>query len=104
MKKLELTCVVTKDNGEDYCSLCLELNVASQGSTVPEARRMLKEAVLLYVETSLEENLPIMRPVSPEDNPLISEKDKVKDVFKMVVSLKTKANAQITGLKAATGN
>jgi len=46
-----------------YTALCLELDVASQGVSVPAAKESLLEAVTLYLETALESNLPWLRPV-----------------------------------------
>ena len=46
-----------------YTSLCPELDVASQGQTVQQARDALLEAVTLYLETALENNLPWLRPI-----------------------------------------
>jgi predicted RNase H-like HicB family nuclease len=40
--------------GNLYSALCLELDVASQGRSVEEAKRNLKEAVELYLETIYE--------------------------------------------------
>ncbi len=51
-----------------YTSLCLELDVASQGETIREAKDALLEAVTLYLETAFESNLPYLRPVPPEAN------------------------------------
>ncbi len=46
---MELTAVIKK--GEKmYVALCPELDVVSQGSTVGEALKNLKEAVGLYIE------------------------------------------------------
>jgi predicted RNase H-like HicB family nuclease len=39
-----------EDNG--YVALCSELDIASQGDTVEEARANLKEAVELFLETA----------------------------------------------------
>lgn len=43
------TAIVEKE-GDGYVSLCPELDVASQGSTVEEATANLKEAVQLFLE------------------------------------------------------
>ena len=40
--------------GDGYVALCPELDVASQGDTVEEARRNLQEAVELFLETASE--------------------------------------------------
>jgi len=37
-----------------YSAVCLELNVASQGKTIKEAKKNLQEAVELYLEDVLE--------------------------------------------------
>ena len=49
---------------EGYSSLCIELDVASQGDTKEEVKQNLLEAVTLYLETAIESNLPLIRPVS----------------------------------------
>lgn len=43
------TAIVEKE-GDGYVSLCPELDVASQGTTVEEAMANLKEAVQLFLE------------------------------------------------------
>lgn len=54
VKELILTMVVRKER-ERYSSWCPELDVASQGDTVEEARRNLREAVELHVEVMIQE-------------------------------------------------
>lgn len=49
-KELILTVVIKKEHGE-YSSWCPELDIASQGDTLEEARKNLQEAVELHVET-----------------------------------------------------
>jgi len=50
MKRLQLTGLLERE-GDGYVSLCPELDVASQGSTVEEALANLREAVELFLET-----------------------------------------------------
>jgi predicted RNase H-like HicB family nuclease len=51
-----LTAVIEKeDNG--YVALCSELDVASQGDTIEEARKNLREAVELFLETASSEEI-----------------------------------------------
>ncbi|MBE3099540.1 MAG: type II toxin-antitoxin system HicB family antitoxin [Planctomycetes bacterium] len=38
--------------GDGYVALCLELDVASQGGSIEEARDNLREAVELFLETA----------------------------------------------------
>ena len=52
--------VVQKEN-EQYISLCLELNISSQGKTIEEAVSNLKEAVELHIERE-GIALPLKRP------------------------------------------
>ena len=44
-----LTAIIERE-GEDYVALCPELDVASQGATVNEARDNLTEALELFFE------------------------------------------------------
>jgi predicted RNase H-like HicB family nuclease len=48
-KTLELSAVVWRENAV-YVALCPEFDVASQGKSVEEALRNLKEALELYLE------------------------------------------------------
>jgi predicted RNase H-like HicB family nuclease len=53
--KQKLTVIIEKEN-DGYVALCPELDIASQGDTVEQARDNLKEALELFFETaSLEE-------------------------------------------------
>lgn len=47
----KLTAIIEKE-GEGYTSLCPELDIASQGATVPEARDNLREALELFFSTA----------------------------------------------------
>ncbi len=51
MKRLQLTALLERE-GDGYVSLCPELDVASQGTTVEEALANLREAVELFLETA----------------------------------------------------
>ncbi len=44
--------VIIEREGSGYVSLCPELDIASQGDSVEEARANLKEAVELFFETA----------------------------------------------------
>ena len=52
-KELIVTVVIKKEQGK-YTSWCPELDVASQGETLEEARMNLQEAVELHVETMID--------------------------------------------------
>ena len=49
MRTDTFTAILEKE-GDWYVALCPELDVASQGRTVEEARAMLKEAVEIFLE------------------------------------------------------
>lgn len=49
--KYNLTAIIEKE-GDGYVSLCPELDVASQGDTIEQARSNLVEALELFFETA----------------------------------------------------
>lgn len=53
MKNYQLTAVIERE-GEGYVALCPELDVASQGNSIEEARANLQEAVELFFEHASE--------------------------------------------------
>ncbi len=53
MRKFHLHNLIEKED-EIYSAVCLELNVASQGKTIAEAKKNLQEAVELYLEDVFE--------------------------------------------------
>ncbi|MGO9374918.1 MAG: type II toxin-antitoxin system HicB family antitoxin [Syntrophobacteraceae bacterium] len=50
MKK-QLTAIIERE-GDGYVSLCPELDIASQGDTIEEARNNLREAIELFFEAA----------------------------------------------------
>jgi predicted RNase H-like HicB family nuclease len=56
MRTIRFTALIEKE-GDGFVALCPELDIASQGGTVKEARAMLKEAVELFYECASEEEL-----------------------------------------------
>ncbi len=48
---MKLSAIIQREN-EGYVSLCPELDVASQGDTVEEAKSNLKEALDLFFESA----------------------------------------------------
>jgi len=52
----KLTAIIEKEN-DGYVSLCPELDIASQGDTVEQARDNLKEALELFFETASQEEI-----------------------------------------------
>ncbi len=49
MKSETFTAILNKE-GDQYVALCPELDIASQGATVEQAKANLKEAVELFLE------------------------------------------------------
>ena len=47
----QVTAIIERE-GDGYVALCAELDIASQGATVAEARENLKEALELFFETA----------------------------------------------------
>ena len=47
----QMTAIIERE-GKGYIALCPELDIASQGDTVDEARNNLKEALELFFETA----------------------------------------------------
>lgn len=50
---LRLTAIIERE-GDDYVSLCPELDIASQGGSIEEARANLVEALTLFFESASE--------------------------------------------------
>ncbi|MGA2032554.1 MAG: type II toxin-antitoxin system HicB family antitoxin [Thermoguttaceae bacterium] len=47
----QLTAIIERE-GDKYASLCPELDIASQGSTIEAARENLREAIELFLESA----------------------------------------------------
>ena len=52
----QLTAVIERE-GDGYVSFCPELDIASQGTTIQEARENLREALELFFETASSEEV-----------------------------------------------
>lgn len=61
MDMFVFTGILWKEDDE-YSALCPELDVASQGKTLAEARKNLLEAASLHLEGSFEDGLPYLHP------------------------------------------
>jgi len=53
---MKLTAIIERE-GKGYVSLCPELDIASQGGSVEEARDNLREALELFFETASNEEI-----------------------------------------------
>jgi len=54
--RYRLTAIIERE-GDGYVALCPELDIASQGDTVEEARRNLEEALELFFECASKEEI-----------------------------------------------
>ncbi|MEG4144723.1 type II toxin-antitoxin system HicB family antitoxin [Microcoleus sp. Pol12B5] len=71
----QLTAIIERE-GDGYVSLCPELDIASQGDNIEEARRNLIEALELFFETAdaseiknrLHSDRPSLQPTKYSDN------------------------------------
>ncbi len=86
------TGIIWKEEHE-FSALCPELDVASQGKTLVEARKNLLEAAALHLEGSFEDGLPYLRPVPAEEDPRNSYPAEALEIFKFKVDVAIKAYA-----------
>ena len=47
---LDLSCIITKEKENMFCAWCPEMEIASDGRTIEEAKNNQKEAIELYIE------------------------------------------------------
>lgn len=86
------TGLVVKE-GKRFTSLCPELDVASEGDTVKEATNNLIEAVTLYLETSIEANLPYLRPLPWSEDPRSISPESIVSTFNLKVDFQINVHA-----------
>jgi len=86
MSKFVFTGIILQEE-DGYSSLCIDLDIASQGDTPEEAKFNLIEAVTLYLESAIDSNLPFIRPVPEEENPLRTNPSRVLESFNINVDL-----------------
>lgn len=83
--------LVREDEG--YSALCPELDVASQGATLEEAKSMLLEAATLHLEGTIEDGLPYLRPIPSSEDPRIILPSHVVATFRFKVDVRVHAYA-----------
>jgi predicted RNase H-like HicB family nuclease len=57
MRNLQPFTAIIEREGDQYVALCPELDIASQGDTVEQARLNLKEALELFFETASQQEI-----------------------------------------------
>jgi predicted RNase H-like HicB family nuclease len=85
--RLEFTGAIFKED-KWFVSLCLELDVASQGRTALQAKKMLAEAVSLYLESCFENNSPYLRPVPAKEDPRRNPTANLVEIFPLKAEFK----------------
>lgn len=90
--KFIFSAVIVKEI-DGFSGLCIDVDVASDGDTLKETKKNLVEAVNLYLETAIENNLPVIRPVPREENPTFTRPDDIQESFKIKVDLEVFAYA-----------
>ena len=90
--KFIFTGVLLKENSS-ISGLCLEVDIATEGDSIAEAKNNLIEAVSLYIETAIENNLPILRAVPEKDNPMIISPQNVLEEFSLKIDFRVHAYA-----------
>ena len=92
MDMFTFTGIIIKED-EGFSALCPEIDVATVGSTVAEAKSMLLEAATLHLEGAIEDGLPYLRPVPTEEDPRNSFPPESLEIFKFKVDVAVKAYA-----------
>ncbi len=57
MERVERVTAVIEREGDGYVAFCPELDIASQGDTIEQARANLQEALILFMETASAEEV-----------------------------------------------
>jgi predicted RNase H-like HicB family nuclease len=84
VEPLKLTGIVVWDEEtHKYASLRPELDVASMGRTVEDAKEMLLEAATLHIEVAIEDGLPYLRQMPAGDDPRNMSPGEVVEVFEL---------------------
>ena len=89
--------------GKSFSAFCPEVDVATEGKNIPEAKDNLIEAVSLYVESAIESNLPILRTMPEEENLLISKPKDIEETFRLQIELEIHAHAWTSGCQTDQG-
>jgi predicted RNase H-like HicB family nuclease len=89
--KFVFTGIVLKESSS-FSLLCPEVDVASEGETVAEAKANLMEAVSLYIESAVENKVPVLRLIPEEENPLIKCPGKILDKLPLEINFAVYTN------------
>ena len=90
--RLTLTGVLVRESGS-FSALCPELDIATAGASVTDAKAMLLEAASLHVEGAIEDGLPYLRPVPPTEDPRSLCPNEVAEEFRFHLDVAVRASA-----------
>ncbi|MBI4057208.1 MAG: hypothetical protein HY399_06640 [Elusimicrobia bacterium] len=89
---LSFSCVLVRQP-KGYTAICLDLDVASEGNTASRAKLMLQEAVELYLDSAIENNLPYLRPIPKSEDPRFVDPDSILETFNLRMDLAVQVHA-----------
>ena len=72
---------------DGFTAICRDVDVATEGLSIEEAKENLIEAVTLYIESAIESNLPVIRPIPKEADPT-NRPELIDSTFRLLVDLK----------------
>lgn len=90
--RFKFSAYITKEN-DVYIAVCKEVDIVTEGLTEVKAMDNLSEAVSLYIESAIENNLPILRPIFPSDDVSITHPEKVIRAYPLYIDFKVRAHA-----------
>lgn len=76
-----------------FVAICSDVDVVSEGVTKSQAKKNLTQAVALYIETAIESNLPVVRPIPNDQNISILYPDQVVERFPLFIDCRIEAYA-----------
>jgi|CXWL01.1.fsa_nt_gi predicted RNase H-like HicB family nuclease len=87
-----LLCILLKQP-KGFTALCPDLDVASEGATPAQAKKMLSEAVEFHLEAAFENNLPPLRPIPPDQDPRKTSPETIIETFHIHADLSVQVHA-----------
>ena len=76
-----------------FVAICSDVDVVSEGESKSRAKKNLAQAVALYIETAIESNLPVVRPIPNDQNINVLYPDRVLERFPLFIDCRIEAYA-----------
>ncbi|MBD3375427.1 hypothetical protein GF406_10365 [candidate division KSB1 bacterium] len=76
-----------------YVAVCRDVDIVSEGLSENEAINNLSEAVALYIESAIEGNLPILRPITQTDDVSLTDPARIIKTWPLTIDFKVTAHA-----------